>query len=110
MGFDWYVSFTTSINAETGLPWNTMTTPIPPEHRKWLSGRGLVWYEAILVPLNCGDEMSCNISSLDLDNFPKWKSIEGQVMGLENEKDYESFKTAFRYFAELDCLDLNISY
>jgi hypothetical protein len=110
MGFDWYISFDTSINAETGLPWNTMTTPIPSEHRKWLSGRGSSWHNAIFEPLNYGDEMSCNVSSLDLDNFPTWDVIEGQVYGLENENDYELFKAAFHYFAKLDCLDLNISY
>ncbi len=110
MGFDWYISFDTSINAKTGLPWNTMTTPIPSEHRKWLSGRGSSWREAIFEPLNYGDEMSCSVSSLDLEKFPEWNVIEGQVEGLETEKDYDSFKVALCYFTKLDGLDLNISY
>jgi len=110
MGFDWYVSFVSSINHETGLPWNTLTTPIPPEHRKWLTGRGSSWYDAIFGTLNFMEGESIPISSLDLENFPEWEDIEGQVDGLETEKDYESFKAAFQYFSEMDCLDLNISY
>lgn len=110
MGFDWYVSFGAGINYGTGLPWITMTTPIPPEHRRWLGGRGSSWYDVLFVTLNFTEGESCPISSLDLDNFPEWEDIEGQVEELETEEEYKSFKAAFTYFSKLDSLYLNISY
>jgi len=110
MGFDWYVSFGVGINYGTGLPWITMTTPIPPEHRRWLVGRGSSWYDVLFVTLDFTEGESCPISSLDLDNFPEWEDIEGQVEELETEEDYKSFKAAFTYFSKLDSLYLNISY
>ena len=114
MGLRWYIIFSSDINKDTGLPTTTFTTPIPQEHRKWLSGHGYEWFEEIFEPIGFAndDRKSCSIDCMDMDAFPEWEDIKEQMNGaFECEEEYESFKAAFRYFHDADIsLKLLLTY
>ena len=112
MGLRWYIIFSSDVDKGTGLPTSIFTTPIPQEHRKWLSGHGYEWFEEIFEPIGFANDYDGSIDCMDMDAFPEWEDIKEPMNGaFECEEEYKSFKTAFRYFHDADIsLKLLLTY
>ena len=71
----------------------------------WVCVCGCGGVEEIFEPIGFANDYdgSIDIDCMDMDAFPEWEDIKEPMNGaFECEEEYESFKTAFRYFHDAD--------